>query len=147
MGFRALRNRETGQQLVEFALILPLLLLLLFGLMEFGLVVYAYNTLANIGREVARYGSIEPEDSMIQKFVADTVLANDGRWSIGIRPENLDIETSLMDNGPLVSTVHVTVTYTYTFVTAPVMSVLADPDILLQTTSTMYTERRPVTEP
>jgi hypothetical protein len=147
MDFCPLRNRETGQQLVEFALILPLLLLLLFGLMEFGLVVYAYNTLANTGREVARYGSIHPQDSMIRQFITDTIMIDNGRWSVGIRPENLDVETSLMDNGPLVSTVHVTVTYTYTFVTGPVISVLTNPDIRLQTTSTMYTERRPVAEP
>ncbi|HNS51321.1 MAG TPA: pilus assembly protein [Anaerolineae bacterium] len=43
-----------GQGLVEYALILPLLLLLLFGIVEFGWAVFAYNTVGNAAREVAR---------------------------------------------------------------------------------------------
>jgi hypothetical protein len=39
---------------LEYALILPLLLLLLLGIAEFGWAVFAYNTVANAGREVAR---------------------------------------------------------------------------------------------
>jgi Flp pilus assembly protein TadG len=141
------RSREAGQQLVEFALILPLLLLLLFGLIEFGLIVYAYNTLANAGREVARYGSITPQDSEIRQFITDTMMTDDRRWAIGIRPEDLNVETALADNGPLVSTVHVTVSYTYTYMTGPLLSLFSgDPDVKLQTTSTMYTERRPIIE-
>ena len=135
---------EDGQELVEFALILPLLLLLLFGLIEFGLVVFSYNTLANTGREVARYGSIHPEDELIRQYITDTIMTDDRRWAIGIRPDEINIGTALTDRGPLVSTVHVTVTYTYTFLTGPLLSVITDPDIQLEASSTMYTERVPV---
>jgi len=50
------RRRERGQELVEFALILPLLLLLIVGIFEFGYIVFAYNTLSNAVREGARLG-------------------------------------------------------------------------------------------
>jgi len=56
------RRRERGQELVEFALILPLLLLLMVGIFEFGYVVFAYNTLSNAVREGARLGSVQPAD-------------------------------------------------------------------------------------
>ena len=106
--------------------------------------VFSYNTLANTGREVARYGSIHPEDDLIRQYITDTIMTDDRRWAIGIRPDELEIETSLTDNGPLVSTVHVTVTYTYTFMTGPLLSIFTDPDVQLEATSTMYTERVPV---
>ncbi len=50
---RALR-KESGQDLVEFALIAPILFAVLFGVVEFGVAVWRYNTLANTARETAR---------------------------------------------------------------------------------------------
>ena len=37
--------------MVEFALILPLLLLLFFGIIEVGRLMLSYNTIANVARE------------------------------------------------------------------------------------------------
>lgn len=62
MGHSIARRKQRGQELVEFALILPLLLLLMVGIFEFGYVVFAYNTLSNAVREGARYGSVHPDD-------------------------------------------------------------------------------------
>ena len=47
-------RRHEGQDLVEFALVAPLLFLLLFGILEFGVAVWRYNTVANAAREGAR---------------------------------------------------------------------------------------------
>jgi hypothetical protein len=55
---RLLWRREWGQELVEFALVLPVLLLLMYGIVEFGRVIFVYNTLANAAREGARCGII-----------------------------------------------------------------------------------------
>ncbi|HET92016.1 MAG TPA: pilus assembly protein [Chloroflexi bacterium] len=44
-----------GQTMVEFALILPLLLLLLFGIIEFGLIFHAWLTVESGARQAARY--------------------------------------------------------------------------------------------
>ncbi|GAB4481776.1 MAG: hypothetical protein Kow0088_24270 [Anaerolineales bacterium] len=46
-----------GQGLVEFALILPLLLLLIFGVIEMGRAFYIYIIVTSTSREAARYGS------------------------------------------------------------------------------------------
>jgi Flp pilus assembly protein TadG len=52
------RRCERGQDLVEYALILPFLLLLLFGIVEFALIVFSYNTIVDAARQGARYGVI-----------------------------------------------------------------------------------------
>lgn len=44
--------------MVEFALILPLMLLLISGIVEFGRMLSIYNSVSNAAREAARYGSV-----------------------------------------------------------------------------------------
>ena len=53
-------KRQHGQSLVEFALMVPLFALLLFGLLDFGRVIYTQNTLAQAAREAARVAALEP---------------------------------------------------------------------------------------
>jgi hypothetical protein len=48
------RRRSRGQSLVEFALILPIFLMLLFGLFDLGRAVYAWSTINNAAREAGR---------------------------------------------------------------------------------------------
>ena len=52
------RRREAGQSLVEFALIAPLLMLLVLATIDGARAVFAYNTIANAAREGARYGIV-----------------------------------------------------------------------------------------
>lgn len=49
-------GNEHGTAAVEFALLLPLLVLLLFGIVEFGLALYRQQVLATASREGARAG-------------------------------------------------------------------------------------------
>jgi hypothetical protein len=54
-----MRNRrERGQGLVEFALVLPIFLLLLVGIFDLGHVVWANDALANAAREATRYAIV-----------------------------------------------------------------------------------------
>ncbi len=48
-------KNKRGQGLVEFALILPLLMMLLLGIIEGGRIIWAYVTVQNAAREAARY--------------------------------------------------------------------------------------------
>lgn len=50
-------RRERAQGMVEFALILPLLLLVMFGVIELGRMLVIYASVATASREAARYGS------------------------------------------------------------------------------------------
>jgi len=147
---------ESGQDLVEFALLLPLLLLLLFGIIEFGIAVFAYNTTANVGREIARYGSIHPNNTEIRNFIGTTGFSGDPpffsgtpsqlnpevqRWTRGLSG-NLTITPTLTNNGPLSSTIQVSVTYEYRFLTGPIVQIVAGRQTMdLRTVTTMFTER------
>ena len=53
------RRRARGQSLVEFALVLPIFLLLLFGIVDAGRYVFLNSTLSNAAREGVRLGSVE----------------------------------------------------------------------------------------
>lgn len=59
MGWHTKPNkRERGQALTEMALTLPILLLVILGIMDFGRMVFLYSQIANAAREGARYGSV-----------------------------------------------------------------------------------------
>jgi Flp pilus assembly protein TadG len=56
---RARAQRSRGQSLVEFALVLPVFMLLLFGLIDMGRYVYMNSTLSQAAREGARVAAVE----------------------------------------------------------------------------------------
>jgi Flp pilus assembly protein TadG len=52
-------DRTRGQALVEFALVFPLFVLLLFGLVDLGRLAYINNAIAEAAREGARWGTVQ----------------------------------------------------------------------------------------
>ncbi len=58
MECRLPRSRERAQSLVEFALVLPLFLVLMVGIMDFSRFLLTYASLANGTRELARTASL-----------------------------------------------------------------------------------------
>lgn len=52
-------RRSRGQALVEFALVFPLFILLLFGLVDLGRLAYINNAIAEAAREGARWGTVQ----------------------------------------------------------------------------------------
>lgn len=56
------RGREEGAQLVEFALLAPLLILLLLGIIELGFKFSQFNELRHGVREGARYAAVSEPD-------------------------------------------------------------------------------------
>jgi TadE-like protein len=51
-------GREAGQSLLEFALVIPIFLALLLGIVDVGRAVWANNTVANAAREAARFAAV-----------------------------------------------------------------------------------------
>ena len=62
-GGGVMENRQRGQNLVEFALILPILLVLVLGIINFGYFFIVHTSLVNAAREGVRYGMVHPEDA------------------------------------------------------------------------------------
>jgi len=61
------RDHGSGQSLVEFSLILLPLMLVLLGIIQFGLIFNAYVTMTNAAREGARVGTIYVHDRLLSK--------------------------------------------------------------------------------
>ena len=57
MSLKVNSKNERGAELLEFALVLPLLLLLVLGAIEFGRAYFTYNILAKATRDGARYAA------------------------------------------------------------------------------------------
>ncbi len=51
-------HRHAGQNLVEFALVIPIFLLFLFGTVEFGWLLYIDHQVTNAAREGARWAAV-----------------------------------------------------------------------------------------
>lgn len=67
MGLRG-RDQSNGATLVEFALILPLLVLLLFGIVEFGWAFAQNLDVKHVAREVGRLASVDEPTSRIDDY-------------------------------------------------------------------------------
>ena len=74
---RSFHRADEGQNLVEFALLLPILMYILMGIMQFGLIFAVYLTLNNAVREGARWASIYVYDNNLSATANDTAR-NDG---------------------------------------------------------------------
>ena len=60
-----------GAAAVEFALVMPILIMLLFGIIEFGRAYNAKLTLANAAREAAREFVITGDDALVEALIVD----------------------------------------------------------------------------
>lgn len=57
------RDDERGQAMVEFALAVPIFLMLIFGLIDFSRVVYADNAVSQAAQDASRWGSVQSRSS------------------------------------------------------------------------------------
>ena len=73
LGF--VRN-ERGAAMVEMALVLPIVILLFLGMVDFGRALFLYNNLTNAAREGARFGAAEmpaPDTVLIRQRVEQRI--------------------------------------------------------------------------
>jgi Flp pilus assembly protein TadG len=108
---------EDGAQLVEFALVLPLLLLVMLGIAEFGFAFQRYEVVTNAAREGARLAVLPGYgDGDVQGRVA--AYLSSGRVPATVTNPKVvveDVSIPVAGGRPPISAKRVTVTYTYTF--------------------------------
>jgi Flp pilus assembly protein TadG len=68
-------RRARGQGLVEFALVVPIVLLIIFGIIDFGRAIYAYNTIDNSARTAGRVAIVSQTASSIQTAAINQAVA------------------------------------------------------------------------
>lgn len=127
-----MRRDERGQSLVETALILPVLLLLLVGILDFGRIMYSYAHLHMAAQETVRMGGLGNNDTEITSFAKDYVqLQEVDRLKINISPGD-----SSRDAGDYVT---VKLEYPFQFFT-PFVSSLFSSSLSIKAESTIRVE-------
>jgi Flp pilus assembly protein TadG len=123
-----MRNQnERGAVAAEFALLLPVLLTVLFGTIEFGMIMYSREVITNASREGARAGIVQtfpkPSGGDIES-IATTYLTG-----TGINPANVII-TVTGAGGASPATLTVATTYNYPWLIPYIPSLLQLPSPL-----------------
>ena len=123
---RRLRRSERGAAMVEFAIVLPLFLLITWGVIDFGRLFFTSNSLANAVREGGRYAAVlaDPVASAaaVKTKVKQSFVPFGGP---GLTDAEISIDTTTIAGGVIV---------TITGYPAPVLTPLST---VIGTTSTM----------
>jgi Flp pilus assembly protein TadG len=159
------RNLQRGAALVEFALVLPLLLVILFGIIEFSIMMYDKAVITNASREAAREW-VEFRDStilgpfpdttngigeVVQNYCSDRLITFSAAvppvTSVSIADQNNVVKTGLHDVAsghahPVESGDRLTVRvrYTYNFLFLPGFLESFGPSLVFDATTTMRAE-------
>jgi Flp pilus assembly protein TadG len=147
----ARRLRESdGANLVEAALILPIMMLTMFGLMEFALILYTQMALQNGVAQATRFGitrTVLKDKTREQSIIAvmkqetPTLTLSDGNFSFVHKP--LSGGSWEAGTGPANSLERVTVTYDYPIMTPVLRPFFSKDTITLTAEATMKNESEP----
>ncbi len=112
------RNGREGQALVELAIVLPVLILILVGIMEFGLLIYNQQVITNATREGARFGIVArtPRRTAAQ---IDSVVADYCGSHLVTFGSGTPITTTAATGTAFGDDLTVTVTFQYDFLVLP----------------------------
>ena len=140
---------EKGQALVEFTLLVPIFLILLFAIVDFGMGFHSWITVTNSAREGARLGAVQATTAQIIVRVQDTsdLINEDTKMTVtvGCGPSSDPPPTGTCPSQPGESVV-VRVDYDYDLIT-PLASLVAflsgdiiGPTLTLSSTAEMRLE-------
>jgi Flp pilus assembly protein TadG len=94
MRMRAKLRREEGAAAVEFALIVGLLAILVFGLLEYGLAFWQVQNLRAAAREGARVAAVRGDDTAVRDAMVESSAGSlSGSWSFS-RNRTCDRDTA-----------------------------------------------------
>lgn len=134
-------GRSHGQSLAEFALVLPVILLLFMGIVDLGRAVFAYNTLSNAARDGARVAIVDQTAS--GGVQAGAQRAADQATGLGIDAvTDVDVIFTKPDGSPcpehsLGCVATVTVRYEYGAITPVIGNIVGSIDLEASTALTI----------
>lgn len=105
-------RRDSGAAAVEFALVVPLLLLLVFGIVEFGRAYNAQVTLQHAVREGARYYAIHHDDEDGDPIDETKQVTVDAATSLDLAKDDVAVSPDPCDPG---EPGHVTAEYDFVY--------------------------------
>lgn len=87
----SLRRSSAGQSIAEFALVVPILLLLVFGIVEFGLIVKSWQVVTDAAREGARVAVVGLTPGQTADSVDATAAVRDALDRGGLNGANATV--------------------------------------------------------
>lgn len=131
---------ESGQDLVEYALVLPLFLLLMFSTIEFGFMFFQYTMVVNAAREGARVGIVVDTPACGRDCLEDKIEAAVHSKMTSVDPNKV-VVASLWPTVNYQPMVQVTVSYQTGFITRALIEEMGgNGSITLASTATMQRE-------
>jgi Flp pilus assembly protein TadG len=130
-------KNQRGVAAVEFAIVLPVLLSILFGIVEFGLLMYDKVVITNASREAARAGvALRKPGKYTTQQIQDVALNYCRNYLIGFgKATTPTVTVPSGQGGSFGTSLTVTVTYTYTgLVLGHMVKSLAGPLVLSAST-------------
>ncbi len=121
MGRGTRHGGQKGAAMVEFAIILPLLLVFVFGIIEFGLLLYNQQVITNASREGARYGIVSRTPRRTAPEIQGVVNAYCGTHLVtfGSGTPAATVNPNPTAGAAFGEDLTVTVTYLYDFLVLP----------------------------
>lgn len=112
-------KNQSGASVVEFALVLPILVLLIFGIVEFSLLLYDKAMLTNASREGARAGIVQAPSRLTDGEITAIVKNYCENYLITFGADK-NVTTSILRAGlNFGDDLTVNVTYNYGFLVLP----------------------------
>ncbi len=123
--------------MVEFALVLPLTLLLIDGVMEFSMVMYDKAVITNAAREAVRAGMVMRDPKMSNADIAAIATQYASQYVISFgRSDVIQVVVTQSVDSAYQTPLSVMVTYTYTsLLTSGFFSAIQQPVVLSSTVS------------
>jgi Flp pilus assembly protein TadG len=122
---------ERGAVAVEFALLLPVVLLILFGTIDFGMMMYGREIVTNAAREGARAGIVQGPPKRTSGEI--TTIANNYLTGTGVNQADVTF-TPIGAGLANPNTLTVTAQYNYNFLIPYIPNVVGIPNPLVITT-------------
>ena len=103
-------KRQRGQAVVEFAIVLPFFLLLVFGIIYFGFLFKDYITLSNVARSSAREAAVGTNYEEIKGYYKDNTKLTTSIYTWSGEDDSFTIEKiTTAGNGNVPGSVKVTI--------------------------------------
>ena len=134
---------QSGQAVIEFALSLPMLLVVVMGIFDFGLMFQRYEVVTNAAREGARVGVLPNYSTADAQARAQQYLTSGGLSSASATIVAVPGQATFGNPAKTVSQVTVTVSYPYTYpFIGPILNLVGGTlgSVTLQGVSTMRVE-------
>lgn len=109
------RSGERGQGLLEFAAVVPIFLLVVMGVIDFGVGLKSWIQITNAAREAARYGAVhcsagDIDGTPVIDLVEDRAI--DSATGLGLDDSNVSVSSNCAA-GNSTESVNVTIEYDY----------------------------------